>query len=64
MTVTRLDQRMQQLFFQYDDVRTNDNIEFEVEGTIFWSIADVPQLVTSTNDPTGDIWYGKQAFVW
>ena len=28
-TVTRIDQRMQQLFFQYDDVRTNDNIEFE-----------------------------------
>lgn len=56
-TFSRLDQRMQQLFFQYDDVRTNDNIEFEVEGTIFWEIEDVPKLVTSTNDPTGDIWH-------
>jgi hypothetical protein len=56
-TFSRLDQRMQQLFFQYDDVRTNDNIEFEVEGTIFWQIQDVPKLVTATNDPTGDIWH-------
>jgi len=56
-TFSRLDQRMQQLFFQYDDVRTNDNIEFEVEGTIFWEIEDVPKLVTATNDPTGDIWH-------
>jgi len=56
-TFNRLDQRMQQLFFQYDDVRTNDNIEFEVEGTIFWEIEDVPKLVTATNDPTGDIWH-------
>jgi len=62
-TVTRIDQRMQQLFFQYDDVRTNDNIEFEVEGTIFWSIEDVRQLVTSTNDPTGDLWHRMRAQV-
>ena len=42
--LVRIDQRLQQLFFQYDDVRTNDNIEFEVEGTIFWQIVDVPQV--------------------
>ena len=51
----RIDQRLQQLFFQYDDVRTNDNIEFEVEGTIFWQIVDVPQLLRATDDPTGDV---------
>jgi len=56
-TITKIDQRMQQLFFEYDDVRTNDNIEFEVEGTIFWQVEDVQKMVTATNDPTGDLWH-------
>ena len=32
-------------FFEFDDVRTADNIEFEVEGTIFWQVGDVQQLL-------------------
>jgi len=60
-TVQRIDQRLQQLFFQYDDVRTNDNIEFEVEGTIFYQIVDVPQMIRATDDPTGDIWHRLRA---
>ena len=42
-------------------MRTSDNIEFEVEGTIFWQVKDVQQLMRGTEDPTGDIWHRLRA---
>ena len=56
-SLQKIDTRVQQLFFEFDDVRTADNIEFEVEGTIFWQVGDVQQLLAGTEDPTGDIWH-------
>ena len=56
-SLQKIDTRVQQLFFEFDDVRTADNIEFEVEGTIFWQVGDVQDLLAGTEDPTGDIWH-------
>mmetsp|Transcript_6699 Transcript_6699/g.12150 ORF Transcript_6699/g.12150 Transcript_6699/m.12150 type:complete len:546 (+) Transcript_6699:56-1693(+) len=55
--VTKIDTRIQQLPFWFDDIRSKDNMEFELEGLIFWQITDVAQMVRSTGDPTSDIWH-------
>ena len=38
-------------------VRTSDNVELLLEGTIFWSVRDVPRMIERTGDPKGDVWY-------
>lgn len=54
--VTKVDLRAQYAFFEYD-VRTSDNVELVLEGTIFWQVIDVPRMVAVTADPKGDVWY-------
>merc|ERR1712083_458589 len=43
-------------FFEYC-VRTSDNVELLLEGTIFWQVTDVPLMIQATGDPKGDVWY-------
>ena len=38
-------------------MRTSDNVELVLEGTIFWSVQDVPRMIERTGDPKGDVWY-------
>ena len=58
--VTKIDLRAQYAFFEYKawyKVRTSDNVELLLEGTIFWQVADVPHMIERTGDPNGDVWY-------
>jgi hypothetical protein len=43
-------------FFEYT-VRTSDNVELTLEGTIFWQVSDVAKMIKRTGDPKGDVWY-------
>merc|ERR1712178_42660 len=39
------------------NVRTSDNVELILEGTIFWQVVDVPKMIETTGDPKGDVWF-------
>jgi len=54
--VTKIDMRAQYAFFEYT-VRTSDNVELVLEGTIFWQVSDVRRMIERTGDPKGDVWY-------
>merc|ERR1719310_1525307 len=54
--VEKIDLRPQYAFFEYT-VRTSDNVELTLEGTIFWQVSDVPKMIERTGDPKGDVWY-------
>jgi len=54
--VTKIDMRPQYAFFEYT-VRTTDNVELVLEGTIFWQVSDVAKMIERTGDPKGDVWY-------
>jgi len=54
--VQKIDLRPQYAFFEYK-VRTSDNVELVLEGTIFWAVKDVPRMIERTGDPKGDVWY-------
>lgn len=54
--MTKVDVRAQYAFFEYC-VRTSDNVELVLEGTIFWQVMDVSQMIRATGDPKGDVWY-------
>merc|ERR1719240_305516 len=54
--VQKIDMRPQYAFFEYT-VRTSDNVELVLEGTIFWQVSDVATMIERTGDPKGDVWY-------
>jgi len=54
--VQKIDMRPQYAFFEYT-VRTSDNVELVLEGTIFWQVSDVAKMIKRTGDPKGDVWY-------
>jgi len=54
--ITRIDMRSRKVFFQYE-VRTNDNVNLRVKGTIYWRVLNVPKMVSVTADPGGDVWH-------
>jgi len=54
--VEKIDLRPQYAFFEYT-VRTSDNVELVLEGTIFWQVTDVAKMIKRTGDPKGDVWY-------
>jgi len=56
LPVSKIDLRPQYAFFEYK-VRTSDNVELLLEGTIFWSVQHVPRMIERTGDPKGDVWY-------
>jgi hypothetical protein len=52
--VTEIDMRSQYMPFSYV-VRTLDNVQMQISGTLFWQVTDVPVMVAATPDPRGDI---------
>jgi len=54
LSITRFDCRAQYMSFQFN-CRTKDNVELVLEGTFFWEIVDLPLMVQTTGDTTGDI---------
>lgn len=69
VNITMIDLRAQKMFFQNEareprrpfesffevQVRTSDNVRLKLEGTIFWQVRDVMQMVATTSDAPGDI---------
>jgi regulator of protease activity HflC (stomatin/prohibitin superfamily) len=54
--IVKIDTRAQYAFFEYE-VRTSDNVALSLEGTIFWQVVSVEQMIQTTGDPKGDVWY-------
>jgi len=55
-TMNKIDMRIQRTFYSYV-VRTNDNVELMLMGTIFWRVANVTRMILGTSDPSGDVWH-------
>eukprot|EP00438_Fugacium_kawagutii_P027265 Skav214358 [mRNA] locus=scaffold86:517112:525846:+ [translate_table: standard] len=49
--IERFDCRAQFMF----NCRTSDNVELILEGTFFWEVVDLPAMVKSTGDTSGDL---------
>merc|ERR1711988_412816 len=52
----KIDMRIQRTFYSYA-VRTSDNVELMLMGTIFWRVEDVTKMILGTSDPSGDVWH-------
>jgi len=58
--VDRIDMRIQRIFYSYS-VRTNDNVNLMLMGTIFWRVVNVTKMVLGTSDPSGDVWHHSRS---
>jgi hypothetical protein len=56
VVVDKIDMRIQRTFYSYA-VRTNDNVQLLLMGTIFWRVENVTKMVLGTSDPSGDVWH-------
>merc|ERR1712031_131148 len=56
MGLKKDDMRIQRTFYSYA-VRTNDNVQLLLMGTIFWRVANVTRMILGTSDPSGDVWH-------
>merc|ERR1719321_1414117 len=54
--INKIDMRIQRTFYSYV-VRTNDNVELMLMGTIFWRVGNVTRMILGTSDPSGDVWH-------
>merc|ERR1712139_204736 len=52
--IDRFDRRAQYMSFEFN-CRTKDNVELILEGTFFWEVVDLPLMVQTTGDTSGDI---------
>lgn len=52
--IDRFDTRAQYMQFEFNS-RTKDNVELILEGTFFWEVVDLPLMVQTTGDTSGDI---------
>merc|ERR1712151_1059438 len=52
--IDRFDCRAQYMSFEFN-CRTKDNVELVLEGTFFWEVVDLPCMVRTTGDTSGDI---------
>merc|ERR1719310_1812843 len=52
--IDRFDCRSQYMSFEFN-CRTKDNVELVLEGTFFWEVVDLPLMVRTTGDTSGDI---------
>merc|ERR1711904_278175 len=52
----KIDMRIQRTFYSYS-VRTNDNVQLLLMGTLFWRVDNVTKVVLGTSDPSGDVWH-------
>jgi hypothetical protein len=55
-SIDKIDMRIQRTFYSYT-VRTNDNVELMLMGTIFWRVGNVTRMILGTSDPSGDVWH-------
>jgi len=55
-SMDKIDMRIQRTFFSYI-VRTNDNVQLTLMGTIFWRVENVTSMILGTSDPSGDVWH-------
>merc|ERR1719450_219322 len=56
VNVTKIALRARYTSFEYR-VRTLDNVELVLQGTIFWQVTHVPTMISATGDPVGDVFY-------
>merc|ERR1719169_403278 len=56
----KIDMRIQRTFYSYV-VRTNDNVELMLMGTIFWRVGNVTKMILGTSDPSGDVWHHSRS---
>merc|ERR1712070_1335128 len=56
VVLDKIDMRIQRTFYSYS-VRTSDNVELMLMGTIFWRVENVTKMVLGTSDPSGDVWH-------
>jgi hypothetical protein len=54
LQINRFDTRAQYMQFEFN-CRTKDNVELVLEGTFFWEVVDLPLMVQTTGDTSGDI---------
>merc|ERR1712217_797017 len=54
LKISRFDCRARYMSFEFN-CRTKDNVELVLEGTFFWEVVDLPQMVRTTGDTSGDI---------
>jgi len=52
--IERFDCRAQYMSFEFS-CRTRDNVELILEGTFFWEVVNLPLMVQTTGDTSGDI---------
>jgi hypothetical protein len=52
--IDRFDTRAQYMSFEFN-CRTKDNVELILEGTFFWEVVDLPLMVQTTGDTSGDL---------
>merc|ERR1712054_616164 len=52
--IDRFDCRAQYMSFEFN-CRTKDNVELVLEGTFFWEVTDLPLMIRTTGDTSGDI---------
>jgi regulator of protease activity HflC (stomatin/prohibitin superfamily) len=52
--IDHFDCRAQYMSFEFN-CRTKDNVELVLEGTFFWEVVDLPKMVHTTGDTSGDI---------
>merc|ERR1712151_981712 len=52
--IDRFDCRAQYMSFEFN-CRTKDNVELVLEGTFFWEVTDLPLMVRTTGNTSGDI---------
>ena len=53
LAITRFDTRAQFMNFEFN-CRTRDNVELVLEGCFFWEVVSLPDMITTTADPSGD----------
>merc|ERR1711881_835877 len=56
VTVQKIDMRIQRTFYSYA-VRTSDNVQLMLMGTLFWRVENVTKMTLGTSDPSGDVWH-------
>jgi hypothetical protein len=54
LRIQRFDCRAQFMSFEFN-CRTADNVELVLEGTFFWEVVDLPTMVKTTGDTSGDL---------
>jgi len=54
LIITIFDTRPQFMSFEFN-CRTSDNVEMILEGTFFWEILSLPEMMRTTSDASGDV---------